>query len=329
VENKFSFTRKSIQWITVVAVGALTVGSAVAEEKHSNATPQCSVALVSSQVPAGVSVCDVDTVKKLAAQGHVYEQNQLWMASVLAIGPGFNTQSAIQWFERAAKNGYAPAQVNLGVIYANGWATPQNYAAALQWFNRAAEQRYARAYYNLGVLYLRGSGVRQDYAEAVRYFKLGSDAGDASATANLGYMYDRGLGVAADPVTAFTLYRQAAEKGDAMGENNVADMYLRGIGVAQNDLAAFRWFQKAAEQGNTASRIKFGYMLSEGRGGRKDIESAYSWIAAADMAGDNRGKELLRSLEGKLSQEQLEHSKKRAAELNEHSNEQFRASLQP
>ena len=42
-----------------------------------------------------------------------------------------------------------------------------------------------------------------------------------------------------------------------------------------------------------------------------------------------RGKELLRSLEGKLSQEQLEHSKKRAAELNEHSNEQFRASLQP
>jgi uncharacterized protein len=128
---------------------------------------------------------------------------------------------------------------------------------------------------------------------------------------------------------AFTLYRQAAEKGDAMGENNLADMYLRGIGVTQNDAAAYKWFQLAAEQGNSAARIKLGYMLSEGRGGRKDVETAYAWIAAAEMSGDNRGQELLRTLESKLTKEQLEQSKKRAAELNGHGDQQLRASFRP
>jgi hypothetical protein len=160
--------RISVKWLTVAAMTFVACSPAAAGNKQSTSAPQCSVALVSNPAPKGISICDIDTVRKLAGQGHVFEQNQLGMASVLAIGPGFDTQSAIQWFEKAARKGYAPAQVNLGVIYANGWGTPQNYAAALHWLNLAAEQHHPRAYYNLGVLYLRGSGVRQDYVEALR-----------------------------------------------------------------------------------------------------------------------------------------------------------------
>ncbi|MGE5111626.1 MAG: tetratricopeptide repeat protein, partial [Acidobacteriaceae bacterium] len=84
-----------------------------------------------------VPVCDLVTVRNLARGGHVYEQNQLGIASILAIAPGLDTGTARGWFEKAAQKGYAPAEVNLGVLHANGWGVPQNYAKALYWFNRA------------------------------------------------------------------------------------------------------------------------------------------------------------------------------------------------
>jgi TPR repeat protein len=123
--------------------------------------------MVSQQLKSNeVPVCDLEAVRKLAQGGHVYEQNQLGIASLLAISPELNTQMAIDWFTKSARQGYAPAEVNLGVLNANGWGVPQNYAQALYWFERAAEQHYPRAYYNLGILYLNGSGVRQDYQAA-------------------------------------------------------------------------------------------------------------------------------------------------------------------
>jgi TPR repeat protein len=70
-------------------------------------------------------------------------------------------------------------------------------------------------------------------------------------------------------------------------------------------------------------------MLSEGRGAAKDVEAAYAWIASADLAGDNRGQMLLRSLETRLTKEQLERSKARARQLSPTPETQYRASLQP
>jgi len=97
----------------------------------------------------------------------------LGIASILAIGPDCGEKEALKWFEQAAQRGYAPAEVNLAVMYANGWGTPANYGAALRWLRAAAEQGFARAYYNFGILFLQGQGVRQDYSEAFRWFQKG------------------------------------------------------------------------------------------------------------------------------------------------------------
>src|SRR5207245_2377488 len=75
---------------------------------------------------------------------------------------------ARSWFEKAARHGYAPAQVNLAVTYINGWGVSQNYGAALNWLNAAAKQGHPSAYANLGILYMNGWGVRRDYAEAFK-----------------------------------------------------------------------------------------------------------------------------------------------------------------
>src|SRR4029077_8111373 len=135
----------------------------------------CSMAIVTSQSLGSARICDPKTIRRLAQQGHVFEQNQLGMVSVLVIGPGYDPAQALKWFEQAARKGYAPAQVNLAVMYINGWGTPTNYGAALRWLYEAANRGYARAYYNLGILYQQGHGVPKDQAEAFRYFRKGAE----------------------------------------------------------------------------------------------------------------------------------------------------------
>jgi len=280
-------------------------------------TEQCSLAVMTRQrLGAGTRVCDVPTVRSLAKHGHVFEQNQMGMVSMLALRPGYDAAEAVKWFEQAAVRGYAPAQVNLAVMYINGWGVKQNYGAALQWMNQAAKQKYARAYYNLGILYQQGNGVRQDNAEALRFFRLGAEGGDSSAQTNLGYMYDKGLGVERDLSIAVRWYRTAANKSNALAQNNLADMYLRGEGVPQDDAEAFQLSQRAATQGQTGARIKLAYMYSSGRGVERDLATAYSWVAAADAAGDRRGDDLMRNLESQLTKVQIAQGKERAAKLN-------------
>ena len=63
------------------------------------------------------------------------------------------------------------------------------------WYRKAADQGIAEAQFNLGVMYRDGQGVTQDYAEAVKWFRKAADQGNADAQFNLGVMYRNGEGV--------------------------------------------------------------------------------------------------------------------------------------
>lgn len=267
--------------------------------------------------------CDFKELEASANAGQAYAQNQLGLLSALRVEQGSDILQARGWFEKAARHGYAPAQVNLAVTFINGWGTEQNYGAALNWLIAAAKQGHPTAYVNLGILYMDGWGVRRDYAEAFKYFELAAKSGDSGAQTNLGYFYDRGLGVVQDYSAAVRWYRLAADSGNALGQSNLADLYLRGEGVRQSYEEAARWFQKAAEQGHTGARIKLGFLLMNGLGTAKDSSAAYSWILAASQAGDHRGDEYLAPLQHELDQKQLaeaaEHARslaKQGAQLN-------------
>ncbi len=73
---------------------------------------------------------------------------------------------------KAAEQGNAGAQSNLGAMYQNGQGVPQDYAKALQWYRKAAEQGKASAQNNLGVMYSKGQGVPQDYVQAHMWYNL-------------------------------------------------------------------------------------------------------------------------------------------------------------
>ena len=53
-------------------------------------------------------------------------------------------------------------------MYAKGEGVPENDAEAVKCFRKAADQGYAKAQYNLGLIYFKGEGVPKNDAEAVK-----------------------------------------------------------------------------------------------------------------------------------------------------------------
>jgi len=74
-----------------------------------------------------------------------------------------------------------------------------------------AQQGYASAQNNLGLMYAEGRGIAKDDTEAVRWYRQAAAQGNAYAYANLGQMYEQGRGVPRDLVEAQRWYAKAAE----------------------------------------------------------------------------------------------------------------------
>ena len=55
-----------------------------------------------------------------------------------------NASQAVTWYRKAAEQGDADAQFNLGVMYAKGVGVPKDASQAVTWFRKAAEQGHAR-----------------------------------------------------------------------------------------------------------------------------------------------------------------------------------------
>ncbi len=79
---------------------------------------------------------------------------------------------AVKWFSKAAEQGNAFAQFNLGILKDNGLGVSPDNAEAVMWYYRAAEQGVAEAQYNLGLMYGNGEGVCQDFILAHMWFNI-------------------------------------------------------------------------------------------------------------------------------------------------------------
>jgi TPR repeat protein len=54
-------------------------------------------------------------------------------------------------------------------MYNSGEGVPRDNAEAVKWYSKAAEQGDANAQYNLGLMYNSGEGIPRDDAEAVKW----------------------------------------------------------------------------------------------------------------------------------------------------------------
>ncbi len=81
-------------------------------------------------------------------------------------------------YRKAAEQGHADAQCNLGWMYDSGQGVmEQSYEKAVEWYRKAAEQGYARGQYDLGLMYENGQGVEQSYEKAVEWYRKAAEQG--------------------------------------------------------------------------------------------------------------------------------------------------------
>jgi TPR repeat protein len=202
----------------------------------------------------------------------------------------------IRKWKKDAVKGYAYAQYNLGVIYANGDGVPEDDIEAVKWYRKAAEQGDADAQYNLGYMYSKGEGVPEDDTEAVKWYRKAAEQGDADAQCYLGFMYDDGEGVPEDDTEAVKWYRKATEQGNARAQNNLGFMYHYGDGVQKDLSEASKWYRRAAVQGNPVAQYNLGEMYDNGEGVTKNINNASYWYRKAAEQGDEDARKRLEEL---------------------------------
>src|ERR1019366_3828126 len=83
---------------------------------------------------------------------------------------------------RKAMAGDAQAQYHVG--QANIQAKRPVFRQAAMWYQKAADQGLANAQYELGVLFQSGKGVEQDFAKASAWYRKAADQGLAGAQLN-------------------------------------------------------------------------------------------------------------------------------------------------
>ena len=178
----------------------------------------------------------------------------------------------------------------LGFMYANGRGVPEDDAEAVKWYRKAAEQGHAEAQYQLGTMYNDlwndlWSALRDD-AEAVKWYRMAAEQGHAEAQFRLGFMYDLGWGVPKDNAEAVKWYRKAAEQGHAEAQHSLGGMYDLGVqGVPEDDAEAAKWYRKAAEQGDASARRRLWGLIYEADS-RGDYETAHELVRPLAEQGD-------------------------------------------
>ena len=68
-------------------------------------------------------------------------------------------QQAVAWYRKAAEQGGAGAQVNLGVMYDYGQGAPKDDQLAVAWYGKAAGKGNTDAQIKLALMYDQGRGV--------------------------------------------------------------------------------------------------------------------------------------------------------------------------
>lgn len=165
---------------------------------------------------------------------------------------------AAKQLKKLADDNIASAQNYLGTLYASGHGVKENQQQAAFWYERAAKQGFAPAQFNLGFMKLYGAGdgahrVKADPTIAAYWLRRAANQKETEALLLLCRLYHQGLGVTRDYDIALDLCRQAAKRGLAGAQFELGILILRSLDVKKFP-EAYQWFLLAEKQGFPGAR---------------------------------------------------------------------------
>lgn len=207
-------------------------------------------------------------------------------------GTEINLDKALSLYLILAERGYPNAWNNLGVCYER----KGDYINALVWYKKAAQEGIACAQLNVGIYYHHGYGVDADYNEAIKWIQKAADQNDSSALNYLGIYYENGYVVDKNYSEAAALYKRSAELGNCHGQNNYGFCLLNGKGVESDARNAVRWFKKSMSLGFSYAYYNLAFCYEHGYGVNENINRACELYQSALSMGLEMAKEPLSRL---------------------------------
>ncbi len=133
--------------------------------------------------------------------------------------------TACKWYIDAAQKGVPKAQYMLGWWYATidypGYMSKKQ---SEEWLEKSAKNGYAAAQYELGMIKLK----QELYGDAFLWFQRAAVQGDKNGERMLAECYAEGKGTIKDIKKAVSWYQQAALQGDDVAESSMIAIYKSG-----------------------------------------------------------------------------------------------------
>jgi TPR repeat protein len=165
-----------------------------------------------------------------------------------------NLKIALNFYQRAARNGYGPAEYSLGEFAEFGHVETADMRKAISHYQIAASKQYAQAFYKLGILHEIGILLSSPNENAFLNFKKAAEQHHAAANYKLYTYYLDGIdGTPKDSSKATVQLTLAAEASYAPA------LYKMGEIHEQTDQTlSISYYQKAAEKDYPPALYKIG-----------------------------------------------------------------------
>jgi TPR repeat protein len=187
-------------------------------------------------------------IAPFAGQAETHPQARAAKADGMRAWREGNYVAAMNVLAPFADEGDPAAQNALGEILLSGkTAAMGSEAAATAWFRKAAFQGFARAQVNVGFM-LEKTGRGAAKAEAAGWYRRAAVQGFPAGQHHLARLYEVGEGVQRNIGLAVFWYTKAVAQNYALSQFAFGRMRRDGIGISRNLVDARRWFQKAAQQ---------------------------------------------------------------------------------
>ncbi|HAH9728816.1 TPA: sel1 repeat family protein [Escherichia coli] len=264
-------------------------------------------------------------IEALAKAGDV--QAQYDFATILAADPDYenfyprrNEPKSTDWYQRAARQGYRPAQKALAAGYARGQRGKPDTEQSLHWYSTWAQSgsasdqlEFAELLDKYPFLLLKNKNELKK-----KWLTESANNGSAEGMLQLGYFL---RDEEKNETESFNWFLKSAKKGNVSGQFAVGMKFLHegkieeainwleqsaknGSMWAQEKLGevyeeiepvdperAFFWYQKAAKQGHTYAAYRVCHYLHNGITVTKDTIAAWAWCSIGADATPDSGDE--------------------------------------
>jgi TonB family protein len=154
--------------------------------------------------------------------------------------------------EQLAKEKFAPAMYQMGLLYGSGRIVPRDPDRGAALLADAAKRKYGPAMYDVGMRLLTAAPASRDSEQGLEMLRGAAERGSRAAQFELGARHEKGVAVRLDRTKAARYFRLCAATGASVCQYRLATLLsTQPEGDQRKKIKAIAWLELAAEQGYT------------------------------------------------------------------------------